>query len=352
MPKGRFLQRNFAQKMALAGLIVVLLLSGSVFMVRRSYLEGLRPVGASQKSELFTVAQGASVQEVAAQLKEADLIRSARSFEWYFRTNDLREYLQAGTYSLNQSMSVETISEILTHGRVATDLVTILPAKRIDEIRDGLINAGFSPKSVDAALDPKLYADHPALVDKPNDANLEGYIYPESFQKTAETSPQTIIRASLDEMQRILTPQVRAGMVRQGLTVHQGIILASIIENEVHSPEDKAKVAQVFLKRLKIDMLLQSDATSQYGAVLAGEEPTLTFESAYNTYNHKGLPPTPISNVTKSSVEAVARPAHTDYLYFVSGDMDRNGVSITHFAKTIEEHERNIERYCTKLCGR
>lgn len=343
---------NWTTRSLLIGFVVALLIGGGVFIVRKSYVDGLKPVSNSQKSELFTVVQGASVQEVAASLKGAQLIRSPRSFEWYFRTKNLREFLQAGTYSLSPSMSVETMAEILTHGRVATDLVTILPAKRIDEIRDGLINAGFTPSSVDAALDPAVYADHPALVDKPRGASLEGYIYPESFQKTTETNPQSIIRASLDEMQKVLTPQVRAGMVRQGLTVHKGIILASIIENEVHTTEDKAKVAQVFLKRLDSDMLLQSDATSKYGAILAGQEPSLTFESKYNTYNHKGLTPTPISNVTKSSIEAVAKPATTDYLYFVSGDTNSQGVSVTYFAKTLEEHERNIERYCTKLCGR
>ncbi len=343
--------RRWLRMTIVGGALILILLVAGVYLVRRSYTDGLKPVSASQKSQLFTVDQGASVQEVAVSLKSAGLIRSARSFEWYFRTKDLREYLQAGTYSLHPGMSVSEIAEVLTQGRVATDLVTILPGKRIDEVRDGLINAGFAPKAVDAALDPAQYADHPALVDKPKNASLEGYIYPESFQKTAQTSPETLIRASLDQMQAVLTPKVRAGLVRQGLTVHEGIILASIVENEVRSPDDRAKAAQVFLKRLSIGMPLQSDATSKYGAVLAGKEPSLTFESPYDTYNHKGLTPTPISNVTKASIEAVANPAATDYLYFVSGDEDENGNSITYFSKTIEEHQAFVERYCTKLCA-
>ena len=345
------MSRRWLRGAVIGGVLVLAVLVTGIYLVRRSYMEGLKPVNSSQKSQLFTVEQGASVQEVATSLKSAGLIRSSRSFEWYFRTKDLREYLQAGTYSLHPGMSVSEIAEVLTKGRVATDLVTILPGKRIDEVRDGLINAGFDPKQVDTALDPARYVDHPALVDKPDDASLEGYVYPESFQKTAETSPEAIIRAALDEMHAVLTPKVRAGLVRQGLTVHEGIILASIVENEVRSADDRSKAAQVFLKRLSIGMPLQSDATSKYGAILAGKEPSLTFESAYNTYNHKGLTPTPISNTSKASIEAVANPAATDYLYFVSGDEDENGNSITYFSKTIEEHEAFVERYCTKLCA-
>jgi len=156
--------------------------------------------------------------------------RSAWAFEWYVRNHDAREALQAGTYPLRPNQSVEEIVSILTNGKVSTDLVTLLPGKRLDQIKSTLMNYGFSEESVEAALNPMLYSDHPALVDKPEGASLEGYIYPESFQKTAATEPEQIIRKALDEMHEILTPQLRAGITRQGLTVHQGIILASIVE--------------------------------------------------------------------------------------------------------------------------
>jgi UPF0755 protein len=91
---------------------------------------------------------------------------------------------------------------------------------------------------------------------------------------------------------------------------------------------------------------LESDATSGYGAILDGEEPSLTYPSAYNTYQNKGLPPGPISNVGRNSLQAVTDPARTDYLFFVSGDDGQ-----TYFSKTLEEHEAFTERYCTKLCN-
>src|SRR5690606_18816245 len=119
-------------------------------------------------------------------------------------------------------------------------------------------------------------------------------------------------------------PEMREAFSAQGLSVYRAITLASIVEKEVPLPEDRAQVAQVFLKRLNSNVKLQSDATAKYGAVLDGKDPSasqyLTYPSAYNTYENAGLPPGPISNVTESSLRAVAYPAKTDWLYFVSGD--------------------------------
>lgn len=328
-----------------AAIIIGLILAGA-FWVRRTYNLHLRPVSASQKNVQFTVDQGASVAGVATKLKEMGLIRSDWAFEWYFRNNNLNEFLQAGAYSVRPNMSVPEIADLMTNGKIETSLVTIPPGLRLDQIRQTLIDKyGFSAQSVDAALKPSNYANHPALVDKPAEASLEGYLYPESFQKIAETSPQTIVKSSLDEMQAHLTPQLRAGIVRQGLTVHEGIVLASIIEQEVSDPNDKKTVSQVFLKRLREGRPLQSDPTAIYGAILAGQKPSLTFESAYNSYTHPSLPPGPISNVSQNSLEAVANPAGSDYLYFVAGDDGK-----TYFSKTLAEHEALTEQHCKTLC--
>lgn len=340
-------KKRWTKILASLAVAVTLLLGGAVYWVRHTYIENLKPVSASQKSQLVTIPLGTSVKEMADILHKAGLIRAGWAFEWYVRNHDVRDKLQAGTYSLRPSQSIEEIVTTITQGRIDTNLVTILPGQRIDQIKESLINNGFSPNDVDRALDPDLYTSHPALVDKPKGANLEGYLYPESFQRTADTKAENIIQASLDQMQKHLTPELRAGIVRQGLTVHEGVILASIVEQEVNKAEDKPKVAQVFLRRLREGKKLESDATAGYGAVLAGEAPSLTYESAYNTYSHAGLTPTPISNVSQASLKAVSSPSLTDWLYFVSGD---DGT--THFSRTLEEHEANIQKYCTKLCGR
>lgn len=341
--------------------VLVVGLLSAVIAVRHIYTNQLKPVSNSQRAQLVDVPLGASAKEIAASLEEAGVVRSAWAFEWYVRNNAMRDKLQAGTYYLRPNQGVVEIANILTQGSVASDLITILPAQRIDQIRSALIASGYTEQQVDDALEPNQYRNHPALVDKPQNAGLEGYLYPESYQRIATTSPEEIIKNALDEMHKHLTPDVRAGFVKQGLTAHQGVILASIIEQEIGGPdkekerEDKARVAQVFLKRMREGIALQSDPTAIYGAITAGVElPTnpaeaastaIAYSSAHNTYKNPGLTPTPISNVSKSSLEAVANPSQTDYLFFVAGD-DGN----THFSRTISEHEELTRRFCTKNC--
>ncbi len=329
----------------IAGAIVLVLLFSGVVYIRYTYNNALQPVSNSQKLTLVTVASGASVSDIATLLKNNGLIRETWGFEWYVRNNGLSAEMKAGTYAFTPSQGVGEIARILARGEVATDLVTILPGQRIDQIEASLINSGFKPSDVEDALRPSHYKDHPALVDKPPKASLEGYLYPESFQKTAETKTQDIIKASLDEMQKRLTPDIRAAMARRGLSVHEGIILASMVEQEVSNSTDRPIVAQVFLKRLKDGMRLESDVTAFYGAILADQPTSVSFESKHNTYLHDGLPPTPISNVSKVSLSAVAYPAKSDYLFFVAGDDGK-----TYFSRTQPEHEAAVKAHCKKLC--
>lgn len=336
------------QKAALIVFIVmVLFLIAVAGLVRKAYTDNLKPLNSSDNTAIIvTVDPGSSPGEIADELENKRVIRSAQAFEWYVRSNNLRDDLKAGTYLLTPSQSVQQIVDKIVAADVATDLVTILPGKRLDQVRAGLIKAGFSEKDVDKALDPDQYRSHPALTDLPKGASLEGYIYPESFQKVSETSATEIVEKSLDEMNRYLTPEVREGFSKQGLNVHQAIILASIVEQEVSIESDRPIVAQVFLKRYKEEIPLGADPTAFYGAIVNDRKPTVVYDSPYNTRLHKGLPPGPIGNVSKSSLEAVAFPAQTDWLYFVAGD---DGV--THFSKTLEEHEELTRKYCTKLCN-
>ena len=236
----------------------------------------------------------------------------------------------------------------LTRGDVTTRLVTILPGRRIDQVRADLINDGFTPEAVDKALQPEQYAGMAALAFKPENVNsLEGLLWPDSFQKDASTDPSQIIRQSLNETASHLTPDVLAELQAQGLTPYQGIILASIIEQEVANPKDRAQAAQVFLSRLRSDIMLGSDPTAKYGSIVAGRPVSLTYDSPYNTLINKGLPPTPISTISTGVLEAISQPAKTDWLFFVAGD---DGT--THFSKTLEEHQTLTDKYCHKLCGR
>lgn len=335
-------------KCLLIGLVGLLaMLAIATGFVRHAYFEDLKPVDSnSGLAQLITIAPGTTVDAIAAQLKSAHLIRSSWAFKLYVSSKNVRDQLEAGTYSFVASQGVPNIVSQLTHGKVATNLVTILPGQRLDQIRSSLINYGFSKQDVDAALNPATYPDNPALVDKPAGASLEGYMYPDSYQKDSTTTAAEIVSESLKEMNNQLTPDLRSAYAAEGLSTYQGLTLASIVQQEVSTQTDRAQAAQVFIKRLRLGMPLGSDVTAYYGSIAAGLAPSLAYDSPYNTLIHTGLPPTPISSVNASALLAVAHPAATDYLYFVTGD---DGV--THFSNTLEEHEAATAQYCHKLCN-
>lgn len=325
--------------------VVLLVLLIAIIAIWRFYENNLKPLSKSAVSKSITIESGSSTTEIADKLHSQGIIRNAWTFERYIQSKGISQYLQAGTYSLSPSQSVQDIVAQLTHGKVVTQLVTILPGQRLDQIRQSLINDGYSEADVDAALQPSAYEGNAALVDKPVGNSLEGYLYPDSFQRSANTSVKTIVQESIAEMQKHLTPDIRAAFAKEGLSTYQGIIIASIVEREVNTQSDRNQVAQVFLSRLAQGMSLGSDITAMYGSQLAGQGNSLSYDSPYNTLIHTGLPPTPVSNVNDSALQAVAHPASTNWLFFVTGD---DGV--THFSTTVEEHDQQTAQFCHKLC--
>lgn len=343
----RVQKRRWPKRLVFTLLVATIAVVGGTAAVRHVYFEDLKPVStASQKPQLLTIQNGSSVDRIAQQLKDAGLIRSTWAFKLYVSSKEVRDALQAGTYSLGSGQSVAQIVSQLTHGKVATHLVTILPGQRLGQIRATLISYGFKEADVAAALDPNNHLANPALVDKPDGANLEGYIYADSYEKNSATTPQQIIEEALGEMNKQLTPDLRSAFAQQGLSTYQALIIASIVEQEVAVQADRAQVAQVFISRLHRGMLLGSDVSAYYGALLAGQKPSAAYDSPYNTLLHAGLPPTPISNVSARSMAAVAHPADTTWLYFVTGD---DGV--THFSHTLDEHNAAAAQYCHRLCS-
>lgn len=327
---------------ALATAVIV-----GVFVSRHIYNLDLQAVSNSPKTQIFTVEQGSSVKQIANTLQEDNLIRSSWAFQLYVHGQELNDQLQAGTYALSPNQGTASIVTTLTKGKVATRLVIILPGRRIDQVRSALINDGFTPAAVDQALDPGQYSGLPALAFKPPDVTtLEGLLWPDSFQKDSTTSPSFIIHESLVEMGQHLTPDVQAAFAAEGLTTYQGLTLASIVEQEVNNPNDQTQVAQVFLSRLKANATLGSDVTADYGAIAAGLAPSLSYDSPYNTLQHTGLPPSPISTVSASALNATTHPAATNWLYFVTGD---DGT--TYFSTNLQDHQALTAKYCHKLCG-
>jgi len=324
------------------GVLILVILVG-LLSLRQWYKQNLKPVSDTYSEQIIVIESGSTTTVIAEQLDDENLVRSARAFDWYVNGLESGQFLQAGTYKLSPSFSSEEIALILVEGRVETNLVTIPPGLRLDQVANSLVKSGFSETEVATALNAKY--SHPIFKDKPPGASLEGYIFPETHQTTSTTTAQSVVERSLDVFYDQLTNEIMTGISRQGLNLYEAITLASIVQKEVSDPETQRQVAQVFLKRLSEGILLGADPTFKYAAAIDGQEPTVDFDSPYNTRINVGLPPGPIANFNLSALEAVADPAEGDYLFFVAGD-DGN----TYFANTLAQHEANVAKYCDELC--
>lgn len=339
--------KRVPMKVWLSAAIVLLLLVGSIVGARLFYDANLGALSANPKSVIVSIPSGASVSQIGQLLKSKGLIRSSWVFDWYVHSTGSSSSLEAGTFALSPSDSMSKIVGIIASGHVAEGTVTILPGKTIAQIKDTLINDGFTPSAVSSALNPANYKNLPVISYlPPGVSTLEGLLFPDTFDKTSTTQPGQIISESLSEMGHHLTPALQAKYSAEGLSVYQAITLASIIQQEVAKPTDMAQVAQVFLTRLSRGLPLGSDVTANYGSIIANQTPSLSYNSPYNTLINTGLPPTPIGSVSQNALLAVANPAPTNWLYFVTGD---NGT--TYFETTIQQHNADTANYCHKLCA-
>lgn len=310
------------------------------------YQQQLSPVMADSSVRVRVVIEsGSTPNTIARQLKSQEVIRSETAFLIYTQLTKTRDGLKAGTYNLRPSESLPQIVQHLVAGKQDEFSITFLPGDTLANHRKRLIEAGYGAAEVDAAL-AKRY-DHPALATKPASADLEGYIYGETYRFLTTATVEDVLRRSFDELDKqIKKYDLINAYKKQDLTLYQGITLASIVQKEVSGPADSAQVAQVFLRRLAIGMPLGADATFVYAAKKAGQTPSVDFPSPYNTRIAKGLPPGPISSPGEQALLAVARPAGGDYLYFVSGDDGK-----TYFSSTLEEHQVLTRQYCQKNCA-
>jgi len=328
---------------SIGGLLALLVLATGAAIVW--YQTALQPVTAGEVEEAsIQIVEGSSPNDIGQLLQNEGVIRSGLAFEIYVRLHGVRGQLQAGTYQLAASASTPEIVDHLTSGNVDSLTITFLPGATLAENKQVLFEAGFSEAEVDAAF-AKTY-DSPLFADKPEGSDLEGYIYGETYIFDRGATVEEILERTFAEYwQAIEQNNIVAGFRAQGLNLFEGITLASIVQREDGNPTNQTNVARVFLNRLAIDMPLGSDVTYYYGAERLGVEPSSDLDSPYNTRIHAGLPPGPISNPGLSALEAVARPAENDYLYFISGDDD-----VLYMAMTNEEHEANVQQHCQVKC--
>lgn len=310
------------------------------------YTSQLAPVNAADvDKKLVSIESGATPDQIAALLEDEKVIRSATAFLWYARVQGLQNTLQAGAYRLSPSESTPQIVEHISGGKVDTFNITFIPGATVADNREVFISAGYSEEEIRAAFS-KTY-DSPLFQGKPAEADLEGYIYGETYNVSSTASVEDILNLTFDEFYSVVQENNLVERYQaQGLSLFQGITLASIVQREASSTvNDMAQISQVFHRRLSIGMPLGSDPTYQYAADKLGVARSTTLDSPYNTRIHAGLPPGPIAAPGEDALIAVASPAAGDYLYFLSGDDD-----VTYFSRTFEEHEQNIVNHCQKKC--
>jgi UPF0755 protein len=318
--------------------LLIIIISGGASMYA-AYRYQIRPInGRSTTSVSFEIPHGQGVPKIASRLREAGLIRDKNIFLLYVNIHGLRSGLEAGTYSLSSDKSIPEIADILSKGKVMSNLLVIPEGSTLTQIEALATKHGISNADFKAALRDKYTSKYASL--RPTKIDLEGYLFPDGYQVSRSTSAHQLVQNMLTTLDRRLTPELVKALATQGLDVHQGLTLASMIEKEVANASDRPIVAQVFLSRLAAGQALQSDVTVLYASALEDVPFDLKLDSPYNTYVHKGLPIGPICSPGLDAINAAAHPAKTDYLYFVSGKDGR-----THFSKTLPEHLAKVAKY-------
>ncbi len=326
-------------KLFRAALILLLLLSAA--MAALVYLP-LTPPG-----EVFVdLPTGTGAQGMAGDLKRVGVIRSRDAFLLLRMIKGGR--LKAGEYRFAESASAADVYARIAHGDVYTRAVTIPEGFNLFDIAGALDKSGL------ATRDAFLAAAHaPASLDllrqfDPHPASVEGYLYPDTYRFSRHTSPEQMIAAMV---RRFRAEAKRAGLEAAGVAgvsrdIARTVTLASLVEKEVHFDNERTMAAGVFENRLRASMPLQTDPTVIYAALLAGRwrgtiyRSDLLFDSPYNTYKTKGLPPGPICSPGAAALRAAMHPAATDALYFVA---DRTGH--TQFSRTLAEHAEQVQSY-------
>lgn len=337
----------------------ILLVTAAVAVI---VIVGLRQAGrfwwsepaADAASITFPVAAGASISSIAGPLAKEGLVNRFW-FRVYAKVSG-NDAIRPGTYTLSHGMSYATLLGLMYYGNETDVAITFPEGFTIAQMGERAV-ATFSAITADdwrvATGQFSPLEAHPFVVaaQKPNDVDLEGYLFPDTYRFSTDVTAEDVVRTMIDEMQENYEEQMTSmdrmassyRPLANDLTGHEYLTLASIVEKEVRKPDTMKMVADIFMTRLDIGMALQSDATVNY--VTGGDDPSISLadtklDSPYNTYKYSGLPPGPISNPGANALAAVASPTANDYLYFLTTDEGS-----IHYATTHDEHVANKARY-------
>jgi len=306
---------------------------------------GLAPAaGPGAPDVVFEVEPGDSLVRIAANLDRAGLVRDGRVAEVWGRLRRLAPHLRAGEYALSPSMTPDQIFAHIESGQVVTYPVVVPEGFTVAQIAERLAAEGLA----DAAAFSALCADATFARElSVPESTLEGYLFPETYRFPHKLDPHEIARAMVAQFFHTWAALAPAAEQR-GLSLHEVVTLASIVEKETGAPDERPLIASVFANRMARRMRLESDPTTIYG--IPGFDGNLhrsdleNEANPYNTYRIAGLPPGPISNPGLASLRAVVEPAESDYLYFVSRN---DGTHV--FSRSYKEHVAAVNRHQKRL---
>jgi len=296
-------------------------------------------------AEVFVdIPHGASRWKIAGLLRKADVIRNRLAFDlfsdWHFRRK-----LQAGEYQFTQPLDSRQVFWKIAYGQIFVHIVTVPEGWTMFDIADELDRQNICPRAdfLAAAHDTSMIRDL-----APQAQTLEGFLFPSTYEFTRHTTCTQAAETMVREFREVwgqLDPAGPDGLP-PGRSVEEVVTIASLVERETPQKDERPLVAGVFYNRLNIGDRLQCDPTVQYALALEGRHEQdvkpadLLVNSPYNTYTHRGLPPGPIANPGRASLEAALDPAKTQYLYFVANNQGGH-----FFSRTLAEHNRNVARY-------
>ncbi|HKQ05276.1 MAG TPA: endolytic transglycosylase MltG [Blastocatellia bacterium] len=338
-------ERGFSLlKFTLLLLVLLILAAGAGLLWVRADVN--RPVEHPSAERIITIEPGTGAAGVIAKLSEAGIVQHPIPLRVYLRVTGHGSGLRAGDYKFASPISPMQAIDKIRRGEVFLERVTIPEGYNRFDIAETLAEkTGKATKEEFLRL-----MDDTSLIQRiaPQARNLEGYLFPDTYNYTTKTTAEELVRAMVNRFNEVFTPEWGTRANQANLTVHQVVTLASIIEREAKIPDERPHMASVFFNRLKIGMPLGSDPTFIYAAILAGDydgnpnQPRhRQRQSPYNTYLVSGLPPGPIASPGRASLEAVLNPDQTEDLYFVVNSRDGRHK----FSRTAAEHDAAVSEY-------
>jgi UPF0755 protein len=323
---------------------VILIVLGGIATTVWGHLLVDRPYKGYQDAEVFVeIPPGSNPQTMGRALVDAGVVASPIAFRIAVWVEGAGRRLQAGEYRFDAPLSPRAVVDKIVRGDVFLRPVTFREGLTIRQMAAIFEERGFGPQAefVKAAGKSELIRELDPLAQ-----DLEGYLFPDTYTLPRSTTADDLVERMVSRFEKTLTPESRQQAASRGLSVRQLVTLASLVEKETASAEERPLVAAVYANRLKAGIGMQCDPTVIYALERAGRytgnltRADLQFDSPYNTYRYAGLPPGPIAAPGQASLEAAASPADVPYLYFVSRNDGTHA-----FAATLDEHNRNVFQY-------